>query len=81
LSENARVVERMSLHDGGETLRSELALYDPENYNRPITRIREWRKTPETVILEYDCDPYPFFRGLELEGRLDEYWERMRRRR
>ncbi len=81
LSENARVVERMSLHDGGNTLRSELTLYDPENYNRPVTRIREWRKTPETVILEYDCDPYPFFRGLEIEGRLDEYWERMRRRR
>jgi hypothetical protein len=81
LSENARVVERMSLHDGGNTLRSELTLYDPENYNRPITRIREWTKTPETVILEYDCDPYPFFRGLEIEGKLDEYWGRMRRRR
>lgn len=81
LSENARVVERMSLHDGGQTLRSELTVYDPENYRRPITRHRAWRKTPDTTILEYDCDPYPFFRGLEIEGKLDEYWDRMRRRR
>lgn len=81
LSEDARVVERMSLADGGQTLRSELTLYDPKNYRRPITRHRTWRKTPETTILEYDCDPYPFFRGLALEGKLDEYWQRMRRRR
>ncbi|HMB74503.1 MAG TPA: hypothetical protein VKQ06_13095 [Gammaproteobacteria bacterium] len=80
LSENARVVERMSLEDGGQTYRSEMTIDDPENYNRPITRYRVWRKTPETIILEYDCDPYPFFRGLEIEGKLDEYWDRMRRR-
>jgi len=80
ISDNARVVERMSLSDDGQIMRSELTLYDPENYNRPITRHRAWRKTPETEILEYDCDPYPFFRGLELEGRLDEYWQRMRQR-
>ena len=81
LSENARVVERISLADGGRTLVSELTLYDPENYKRPITRHRTWNKTPETTILEYDCDAYPFFRGLALEGKLDEYWQRMRQRR
>jgi hypothetical protein len=32
------------------------------------------------MILEYDCDPYPFFRGLEIEGVLEQYWERMRKR-
>jgi hypothetical protein len=80
LSENARVVERMYLADEGQTLRSELTLYDPENYRRPITRHRAWRKTPQTTILEYDCDPYPFFRGLEIEGKLEEYWLRMRQR-
>jgi hypothetical protein len=81
LSENARVVERMSLSADGQTLRSELTLYDPENYHRPITRHRTWVKSPETTILEYDCDPYPFFRGLALEGKLEEYWQRMRQRR
>jgi len=81
LSEDARVVERMSLSENGDVLRSELTLYDPANYRRPVTRHRAWRKTPETTILEYDCDPYPFFRGLEVEGKLDEYWQRMRQRR
>lgn len=81
LSENARVIERMSLGDDGQILRAEMTVHDPENYHRPITRHRSWRSSPETEILEYDCDPYPFFRGLELEGRLDEYWQRMRQRR
>lgn len=80
VSENARVVERMSLSNDGQILRSELTLYDSANYRRPITRHRSWRKTPQTVILEYDCDSYPFFRGLALEGKLDEYWRRMRQR-
>jgi hypothetical protein len=80
LSESSRVVERMSLSADGETMRSELTLYDPENYQRPITRHRAWRKTPQTTILEYDCDPYPFFRGLEIEGKLEDYWRRMRQR-
>jgi hypothetical protein len=81
LSEDSRVVERMSLSDDGQMLYSELTLYDPVNYKRPVVRHRSWRKTPDTVILEYDCDPYPFFRGLALEGKLDEYWQRMRQRR
>ena len=68
LSESSRVVERMSLSPDGNTLRSELTLYDSENYRRPITRHRSWRREPELAILEYDCDPYPFFRGLEIEG-------------
>jgi hypothetical protein len=80
LSENARVVERMSLSADGQVLRSELTVYDPVNYGRPVTRHRAWRKTPQTTILEYDCDPYPFFRGLAIEGKLEEYWDRMRRR-
>ena len=80
LSERSRVVERMSLSDDGQVLRSELTLYDPENYKRPITRHRSWRREPNLMILEYDCDPYPFFRGLDIEGTLEQYWERMRKR-
>lgn len=80
LSENARVVERMSLSADGNTMRSELTLHDPENYHRPITRHRAWKREPNLQILEYDCDPYPFFRGLEIEGKLGEYWDRMRQR-
>ncbi len=81
VSANARVVERISMSEDGDTLRSLLTLHDPENYRRPIIRHRQWRRTPDTPILEYDCDSYPFYRGLELEGRLDEFWERMGQRR
>ena len=81
VSENARVVERISMSEDGQNLRSLLTLHDPENYRRPIIRYRQWRKTPDTTILEYDCDSYPFYRGLEFEGRLDEFWERMGQRR
>ena len=80
VSENARVIERLTLSEDGQTLRGLLTLHDPENYLRPVIRYRQWRKTPATTILEYDCDSYPFYRGLELEGKLDEYWERMRQR-
>jgi hypothetical protein len=80
LSGSSRVVERMSLSGDGNTLRSELTLYDAENYRRPITRHRSWRREPNLAILEYDCDPYPFFRGLEIEGALEQYWQRMRQR-
>jgi hypothetical protein len=80
LSEKSRVVERMSLSADGNTLRSELTLHDPDNYRRPIARHRSWRREPELAILEYDCDPYPFFRGLEIEGTLEHYWQRMRQR-
>jgi hypothetical protein len=80
LSERSHVVERMSLSADGNTLRSELTLYDPENYRRPITRHRSWRREPDLAILEYDCDPYPFFRGLAIEGVLEQYWQRMRER-
>lgn len=81
ISANARVVERISMSEDGSNLRSLLTLHDPENYRRPIVRYRQWRRTPDTTILEYDCDSYPFYRGLEYEGRLDEFWERMSQRR
>jgi hypothetical protein len=77
ISENARVVERIVMSEDGQNLRSKLTLHDPENYNSPIIRYRQWRKTPDVTVLEYDCDSYPFYRGLELEGMLEEYLERV----
>ena len=81
VSANARVVERISMSEDGQNLRSLLTLHDPENYRRPIIRYRQWRRTPDVTILEYDCDSYPFYRGLEIEGRLDEFWQRMSQQR
>jgi hypothetical protein len=81
LSSNARITEHMTMSEDKQILNSLMSIEDPENYHRPITRFRQWRRTPETAILEYDCDPYPFFRGLELEGKLSEYWDKMRQQR
>lgn len=78
ISENARVVERITMSEDGQNLRSKLTLHDPENYNSPIIRYRQWRKTPDVTMMEYDCDSYPFYRGLQLEGGLEEFMERMR---
>jgi len=80
VSDNARVVERIVLSEDGQNLRSMLTLHDPVNYKSPIVRFRQWRKTPETTVMEYDCDSYPFYRGLQLEGKLDDFWELMRQR-
>ena len=81
VSDRAAVIERIVLSEDGQNLRGMLTLNDPDNYNRPVIRFRQWRKTPETTIMEYDCDSYPFLRGLELEGKLGDFLERVRLRR
>jgi len=78
ISDQAKVIERIVMSEDGENLQSLLTLHDPINYNRPIIRYRQWRKTPEAVIMEYDCDSYPFLRGLQLEGRLTDFLDRIR---
>lgn len=78
VSDQAKVNERIVMSDDGQNLRSLLTLYDPQNYERPVIRFRQWRKTPEATMMEYDCDSYPFYRGLQLEGRLIEFLERVR---
>ena len=78
VSDRASVIERIVLSEDGQNLRSMLTLHDPDNYNRPVIRFRQWRKTPERTMMEYDCDSYPFLRGLELEGKLGDFLERIR---
>ncbi|MBM87634.1 MAG: hypothetical protein CMQ41_04595 [Gammaproteobacteria bacterium] len=78
ISDQAKVVERIVMGKNGRNLRSLLTLYDPQNYERPVIRYRQWRKTPDATISEYDCDSYPFYRGLQLEGRLTEFLDRVR---
>ena len=78
ISNQAKVIERIVMSEDGENLRSQLTLHDPQNYQRPIIRFRQWRKTPEATMMEYDCDSYPFYRGLQIEGRLTEFLDRVR---
>jgi hypothetical protein len=80
ISENAHVIERYSLDEGGRLV-GVMTLHDPENYNEaPIKRAR-WRRADDTDIkFPSLCDPDSFYRELDDEGLLDEYWERANRR-
>jgi hypothetical protein len=79
LSENAKVVERYRLEDGGATLAGVMTIHDPENYNQPPIRRTLRRRTSE-VPLPYECDPDSFIRQLYRENQLDEYFSRGDRR-
>ena len=76
----AAVTERWYLDDDGN-LHIEFSLSDPINYYRPILmhQVRE-RLPDDSEIGEYSCDPHAFYRGLQLDGRLEEYWGRSRNR-
>lgn len=76
ISENARVIERYSLDEDG-LLVGVLTLYDPENYNEPPIKRARWRRARDTAIkFPSLCDPDSFYRELDDEGLLDQYWER-----
>jgi hypothetical protein len=80
ISTDAVFTERWYLDDDGN-LHIEFSMDDPENYNRPalMHQIR-YKQPDDREIPPYSCDPHPFYRGLDLEGRLDEYWGRSRNR-
>ena len=64
----------------GSMLAAVMTLYDPENYERPVIRRRQWTRNPDAVILPYECDPDSFFRQLHEEGQMQEYVGRTYRR-
>ena len=81
ISAGARVTERWYLDDMGQ-LNVEFRLIDPVNYHRPVEMHTVRRKRPDDgEIMEYSCDPHAFYRSVQLEGRLDEYWGRSGNRR
>lgn len=81
VSGDARVVEQFYLDDRGY-LHGDMWLHDPVNYTRPpFLRKTFDRDFRPTVITEFGCDPYSFFRELELEGRLEEFFGRTSERR
>jgi len=72
----AVVTERWYL-DGDGNLHIEFSLNEPVNYHRPILMHQVRQRLPdESEIGEYSCDPHAFYRGLQLDGRLEEYWGR-----
>ena len=81
ISAGSRVTERWYL-DGTGQLHVEFQLTDPVNYHRPVEMHTVRQKRPDGVeVMEYSCDPHAFYRSLQLEGRLDEYWGRSSNRR
>jgi hypothetical protein len=81
LSENAKTIENF-YYDRKGYLHADMWVHDPQNYTRPphLRRVYD-RDFSQSVITKVDCDPYSFFRALDLEGELDTFWERSEYRR
>lgn len=80
VSDGARMHERYSLSEDGQTLSAVITLDDPANYNVAPVRRRQWIRSPDTVIYPYECDPDSFYRQMYNEDKLDMYFERSKRR-
>ena len=76
VGENARIVERYFLTEGGQRLNLVMTLHDPENYRRAPIRRRAWDRDDDALIFPFECDPDSFFRQLYSEGRMQEYIDR-----
>ena len=74
VSASAVLVERKYLDETGR-LHTAYVLNDPANYERPVYRHAYRERSPESGLDWYACDPHAFYRSLDLEGRLDEYWQ------
>ena len=80
ISEGARMHERYSVSDNGNTLSAVITLHDPSNYKVAPIRRRKWVRNPDTEIYPYECDPDSFYRQMHRQGKLDMYFERAQRR-
>ena len=76
ISENARIEERYSLSEDGNTLSAVLTVFDPDNYARPPVRRRRWVRKADTEIFPYTCDPDSFYLTMYEDGEMDMYIER-----
>jgi len=80
ISENARIEERYTLSADSTTLTAVITVFDPENYERPPVRRRQWVRNNEAEIFPYSCDPDSFYLTMYEDGELDMYVERTDRR-
>ena len=74
VSASAVLIERKYLDEAGR-LHTDYVLNDAANYKRPIYRHAYRERSPDSGLDWYSCDPHTFYRSLQLEGRLDEYWQ------
>lgn len=80
ISENARIEERYSLSEDGDTMTAVITVFDPENYSRPPVRRRQWQRNNEADIFPYTCDPDSFYLQMYEDGDLQMYLERTDKR-
>ncbi len=69
------ITERKYLDEEG-LLHTDYTLQDPANYNRPIYRHAYRERPADAELRDASCDPHSFYRGLQLEDRLEGYWQR-----
>ncbi|MBT5031465.1 MAG: hypothetical protein HOM55_04115 [Proteobacteria bacterium] len=74
VSASGVLIERKYL-DEADRLHTDYVLNDPANYTRPVYRHAYRVQRPGAGLEEYACDPHTFYRSLQLEGRLEEYWQ------
>ena len=81
ISADAYTIEHFYLDRRGY-LHADMWLHDPVNYSRPphLRRVMDRDFTPR-VITKIGCDPYTFVRSLDLDGKLEEFWNRAKLRR
>ena len=81
VSADAYTVEHFQFDEKGY-LHAGMWLHDPKNYARtPFLRRVYDRNFSPSVITKVDCDPYTFFRAMDLEGDLQTFWDRAQFRR
>lgn len=80
ISENARIEERYSLSEDGNTLSAVILVHDPDNYRRAPIRRRQWQRNDDAEIFPYTCDPDSFYLTMYEDGEMDMYIQRTDRR-
>ena len=74
ISSNARIVERMWLNDANDLI-MEATLHDPAYYERPVVKRLQWTRSDDLELLFEPCDPDSFYRSLQFDGVLEDYFE------
>jgi len=80
ISDDARIEERYTPSEDGNTLTAVITVHDPDNYSRPPVRRRQWRRNNAADIFPYTCDPDSFYLKMYEDGEMDMYLQRADKR-
>jgi hypothetical protein len=73
ISDQSQIVERYWLEDDGQLV-MEATLHDPAYYGRPVVRRTQWKRADGEEMIYSPCDPDSFYRGMQLEETLEDYY-------